>query len=83
MRAKVKPDTIARAIVLAITLLNMMLTMLGKAPLDLDENTIYVAVSAVWTIVVAILCYWKNNSFTKAAIVADEFKDDLKRGRLA
>ena len=83
MRAKVKPDTIARAIVLAITLLNMILTMLGKAPLDLDENTIYVAVSAVWTIVYAFWCYWKNNSFTKAAIVADEFKDDLKRGRLA
>ena len=83
MRAKVKPDTIARAIVLAITLLNMVLTMLGKAPLNLDENTIYVTVSGVWTIAWTVWCYWKNNSFTKAAIVADEFKDDLKRGRLA
>lgn len=76
-----KPDTIARAIVLAITLLNMVLTMLGKAPLNLDENTIYVTVSGLWTIAWTVWCYWKNNSFTQAAIIANDFMHELKAGR--
>ena len=76
-----KPDTIARIIVLAITLLNQFLVMLGKAPMDLDENTVYVAVSGVWTIIWSAWCCWKNNSFTKEAIMADEMMHQLKAGR--
>lgn len=76
-----EPDTIARAIVLVITLLNMVLTMLGKAPLNLDENIIYVTVSGVWTIAWTVWCYWKNNDFTPEAIRGSDYMRELKARR--
>lgn len=75
----IKPDTIARVIVLAITLLNQFLVMLGKAPMDLDENTVYVTVSGVWTIIWSAWCCWKNNSFTQCALQADEYLEDIRQ----
>lgn len=76
-----KPDTIARTIVAAIALLNSIMLMIGKAPLDLDENTIYVVCSGIATVVTTIWVWWKNNSITKEAIVADDFMHELKSGR--
>lgn len=76
-----KPDTIIRTILAGLALLNSVLVMLGKAPLDLDENTIYVVGSGIATIVTTIWAWWKNNSFTKEAIVADDFMHELKAGR--
>lgn len=76
-----KPDMIARTIVAAIALLNSVMIMIGKAPLDLDENTIYVVVSGIATVATTIWVWWKNNSVTSAAIVADDFMHELKAGR--
>lgn len=76
-----KPDTIARTIVAAIALLNSIMLMIGKAPLDLDENTIYVVCSGIATVATTIWVWWKNNSITKEAIVADDFMHELKSGR--
>lgn len=76
-----KPDTIARTIVAAIALLNSIMLMIGKAPLDLDENTIYIVCSGIATVVTTIWVWWKNNSITKEAIVADDFMHELKAGR--
>lgn len=76
-----KPDTIARTIVAAIALLNAVMVMIGKTPLDLDENTIYVVCSGVAVIITTIWAWWKNNSFTKAAIIADDYMHELKAGR--
>lgn len=76
-----KPETIARTIVAAIALLNAVMVMIGKTPLDLDENTIYVVCSGVAVIITTIWAWWKNNSFTKAAIIADDYMHELKAGR--
>lgn len=76
-----KPDTIIRTILAGVALLNSILVMFGKAPLDLDENTIYVVGSGIATIVTTIWAWWKNNSFTYEAIVADEMMHQLKDGR--
>jgi SPP1 family holin len=76
-----KPDTIARTIVAAIALLNAVMVMIGKAPLDLDENTIYIVVSGIAVIATTIWTWWKNNSFTKEAMIADDFMHELKAGR--
>lgn len=74
-------DTLARAIVMAVTLLNLILTTTGHAPLDLDENTIYVAVTSIWTVVWAIWCFWKNNDFTPEAIRGSDYMRELKARR--
>lgn len=76
-----KPDTLARIIVLLITLLNQFLVIMGKAPLDLDENTIYVTVSGAWTIVWTLWCAWKNNDFSTEAIIATDYMHELKARR--
>lgn len=76
-----KPNTIARTIVAAIALLNSVLIMLGKAPLDLDENTIYVVVSGIATVATTIWVWWKNNSITRAALIGDDVMRAVKEGR--
>lgn len=81
----VDKKTIVRVVVTAVAVINAVATMLG-APQDLlqiDETTagvIYEGVSAVVTVVVSVWATWKNNSFTKPAITADNVKDLLKDG---
>ena len=75
------PNTIARTIIALVALVNAVMLMLGKAPLDLDENTIYVTVSGIATILTTLWVWWKNNSVTKEAIMADEMMHQLKDGR--
>ena len=75
---KVKPDTIARTIVLVLALVNQILAILGKGTLTIAENDIYQICTLICTIGAAIWSWWKNNSFTKAALVADEKLKELK-----
>jgi len=80
MESKIKPDTIARTIVLALALLNQCLAIMGKGTINITENDIYQVVSLIWTIVSAIIAWWYNNSFTKHARRADDLLDALKNG---
>lgn len=75
---KVSKETLLRTIILAITLINSVLIMLGKNPLPFSENEIYQAISAVCTVAASLWAWWKNNSFTNAAIRADEYMNALK-----
>ena len=69
---KVKADTLARTIFLALTLINLILSAFGKVPLQLEERFIYEVCSLAAVLLASIAAWWKNNSFTKAAIKADE-----------
>ncbi|MDO4553352.1 MAG: phage holin [Bacillota bacterium] len=69
---KVSKDTIARTIVLAVSMINLVCGMLGWTPLDLSEEVIYQAVTILFAIGASIWGFWKNNSFTPAALKADE-----------
>ncbi len=79
MKTKIQANTIIRTIVLVITLVNQALTIFGKNPLPFSENQIYEALTAVSTVLAAIWAWWKNNSFTKAAIEADGYMKELKK----
>lgn len=80
----VKADTIARTIVLFLALANQVMVACGWSPIELEENNIYALTSTVATIVVAIWSWWKNNSFTKAALVADEvLKEEKSNGTIS
>ena len=74
----VKASTIIRTIVLAIVLVNNILTMNGLNPLPFSEDELYEIVSGIATIAASIWAWWENNSFTKAAIKADEEYERLK-----
>ena len=69
----VKVGTWVRGILLIISFVNMALSAAGKAPIPADYNEIYAIDSAIFSILVRISAYWKNNSFTEAAQTADKF----------
>ena len=74
----ISAGTIARTIALALALLNQILTVLGLNPLDVAEDDVYTLCSTIATVVTAIIAWWENNSFTKAAIKADKYLDAVK-----
>ena len=69
----VKAGTWARLILMVISLVNMALAAAGKAPIPADYNELYTIVSIVFSVLVGISAYWKNNSFTEAAQTADKY----------
>lgn len=69
---KVSKETIARTVVLFVALLNTVLNACGKNPLPFSDDEVYAGVSAVVATVAAVWAWWKNNSFTAAAVKADE-----------
>ena len=73
-----KKDTIVRTIVLALALINQIFSLVGIPQLNIDDDTIYQAVTLIVTIVSSVWAWWKNNSFTRAARAADETMIALK-----
>lgn len=72
MRRKVEKGTIVRTAVLAVALTNQALTICGHSPLPFSEDEVAQGVSMFLTAGAALWAWWKNNSFTQAAIKADE-----------
>ena len=77
-KLKIKVETIIRTIVLVITLVNQILTMFGKNPLPFAEDEVYAALTTAATVAATIWAWWKNNSFTPEAIIADEYLTELR-----
>lgn len=76
---KVSAGTIARTIVLALALINQILTALGYNIIDISEDTVNTLISTIFTVISALWAFWKNNSFTQNALKADEYMKELKR----
>lgn len=76
----ISKETIIRTIILVVSLINMALTYFGKNPLPFAEEEIYGFFSMLFTAAASIWAWWKNNSFSKNAIKADEFLKKLKNG---
>ena len=70
--------TIARTAVLLLALTNQVLSALGKPVLPIESATVEQLVTAGITTVTALVAWWKNNSFTPAALEADKTFDRLK-----
>ena len=73
MKNNITAGTIARTIVLILALANQVLVMCGKQVLNIADDDIYQIVSIVFTIGASAVAWWKNNSFSQAAINADKF----------
>ena len=70
--------TLVRTVTLVVALLNLVLTSFGKNPLPFSDEQIYTGLSALVTVAAALAAWWKNNSFTRNAIKADESLKRLK-----
>ena len=75
----IKTETIIRTVCLIIALVNQLLIGLGKQPIPIEDKEIYTLVSTLVTIVLALRCWWKNNSFTVPAIKADLYLEVLRK----
>lgn len=78
MSKKIPTQTIIRAIVLLVTLVNTVLTIFGKNPLPFAEEELYAWLTAAGTVAATLWAWWKNNSFTPEAIQADKYLAELK-----
>ena len=61
-----------------VALANQVLSALGKPVLPIESETVQQLVTAGITTVTALVAWWKNNSFTPAALEADKTFDRLK-----
>lgn len=74
----IKTSTIIRTIVLGLVLINNILTINGMNPLPFSEDEMYEILSGIATVAASIWAWWENNSFTPAAIKADEEYERIK-----
>ena len=75
---KIPAATIARTVVLALALVNQLLSAAGKPVLPIDSASVEQWVTAGLTTAAAIWAWWENNSFTPEAIHADELLDQMQ-----
>ena len=62
--------TVARTIILALALVNQVLSALGRPLLPIEDAQVETLVTTAWTVIAALAAWWKNNSFTAAAKAA-------------
>ena len=74
----ISAGTIARTACLLLALTNQVLSALGKPVLPIESQTVEQLVTAGITTVAALIAWWKNNSFTAAAIQADKYLENKK-----
>ena len=77
---KISAGTIARTIILLLALINQCLSMAGVSPLPIEDEQVETIITTAWTVIAAIWAWWKNNSFTQAALAGDALKDEIKAG---
>lgn len=75
---KISSGTIARTVVLILALVNQVLSVLGYKIIPIEDGQINDFVTIAFTIGSALAAWWKNNSFTGAAIEGDKYKDIVK-----
>ena len=75
---KISKGTIVRTIMLIIVLVNMILQHFGLDIINVEESQIASLVEILIELAVIIVSFWKNNSFTKKAIEADNFLKKLR-----
>ena len=75
----VSAGTVARTAVLLLALTNQILSACGKPILPIDSTELEQLVTAGCTTVAALIAWWNNNSFTQAALAADEVYERQKK----
>ncbi|MGL5434417.1 MAG: phage holin [Lachnospiraceae bacterium] len=74
----ISKGTVIRTAVLVLAIFNNGLAIAGKSPLPIDSEIVTEVISFLFTTAAAFVAWWKNNSFTQAAIEADSYMQELK-----
>lgn len=75
---KISKGTIVRTIMLLIVIINLILKQCGVDLINVSENEVLAVVEMLIEVAVIVVAWWKNNSYSKKAIQADEFLKNLK-----
>lgn len=78
----IKASTYVSAVVLIFTMVNYVLNIMGKPVININENEIAAWVTAIVGVVGIIYSWYKNQSITKPAQVADDVMQILKDGKI-
>ena len=78
----IKPSTYVSAVVLIFTMVNYVLNIMGEPVININENEIAAWVTAIVGVVGIIYSWYKNQSITHPAQVADDIMKILKDGRI-
>ena len=74
----ISKSTIIRAILVVLVIVNIVLEKNGCDVIPADEYMITMFVETFIEIAVILVGFWKNNSFSKAAIKADAYLKQLR-----
>ncbi len=77
---KIDKQTIIRTVILLIALINAALQLFGVKTLPIDNDLVSEAVSVAFLLAGSLSAWWKNNSFSEKARLADEYMKKLKEG---
>ncbi len=75
---KISAATLARTAALALALTNQVLSACGRPVLPIESAAVEQLVTTGLTVAAALIGWWKNNSFTPAAIQADDYLEQLR-----
>lgn len=70
--------TVVRTMFFFLALVNQILSATGRSPLPITNEQIESLVTVGFTVITGLIAWWKNNSFTAAAIAADKEMKALK-----
>ena len=70
--------TIARTACLALALTNQLLSAAGKPVLPIEDAQLEQLVTSGLTVAASVAAWWKNNSFTPAALEGDIVMNRIK-----
>lgn len=78
MKKKISAGTLTRTAVLGLALANQLLSAAGKPLLPIESAQLEQMISTGFTVGATLAAWWKNNSFTAAAIEGDKRMNSLK-----
>lgn len=76
---KISPGTIARYIILILSLINLVLEHTGHGVIPIDNELFTEFITLTWVIVSSLIAAYKNNSTSQAALAGDALMHELKR----
>ena len=78
MNSNITAGTIARTACLALALTNQILSATGHPVLPIEDSQIETLVTTGFTVAASLAAWWKNNSFTTAALIGDQHMNAAK-----
>lgn len=81
MKEKISVGTVIRTVCLLLALVNLTLETFGKRIIPISDEQVSELITLIFTIVTSVISFWKNNSFTQEAIIADGLMKDMKNSK--